>query len=92
MAPKKQKSVSRCSPPMSRFLFKVAETRKESSLFPTPSITRLLYCFLLLIARHLGQFSFQSLGVFILVGLSCHTPHVAHDNFEDEILWWFYGG
>ena len=24
-------------------------------------------------------------GVFILVGLSCHTPHVARDNFKDEI-------
>ena len=41
--------------------------------------------------RHLGKCSSQSLGVFILVGLSCHTPHVAHDNFDDEIFLCFYG-
>ena len=35
------------------------------SVFPTLSITLLLYCFILFIARHLGQCSSQSLGVFI---------------------------
>ena len=67
----------------SRFLFNVAETTKGSSLFPTLFIAFLLYCFILLIARNLGIPKF---GVFILVGLSYHTPHVAHDNFEDEIF------
>ena len=31
------------------------------------------------------------LGYLFLVSLSCHTRHVAHDNFEDEIFWCFYG-
>ena len=73
-----------------KVLIKVAETTKGSSLFLTLSIVLFLYCFLLLIARHLGQCSSQGLGVFIFVALSCHTLHVAHDNFEVEIFL-FYG-
>ena len=83
MAPKKQKSISRGSTQMSmsekssRFLFKVAKTTKGSSLFPTLFITLLLYCFVLLIARHLGQCSSQSLGVFFFFWLVYHvTPQM----------------
>ena len=67
------------------------ETRNGSSVFPTLSITLLLYCFLLLIARHLGECSSQSLGCLFFVSLSCHTPHVAYDNFEDEIFLCLFG-
>ena len=54
----------------------------QLSLLPFYFITLLLsfaHCYTF------RQGSSQSLGLFILIGLSCHTPHVAHDNFEDEI-------
>ena len=82
MAPKKQKSISRGSTQLSmsekssRFLFKVAKTTKGSSLFPTLFITLLLYCFVLLIAKHLGQCSSQSLGVFIFLLVYHVTPQM----------------
>ena len=74
-----QKTVSRGSIPRSRFEIIqdfYFETRKGSSVFLTLFIALLLHYFL---------------GVFILVDLSYHTPHVAHDNFKDEIFLWFYG-
>ena len=92
MAPKKKKSVSRGSTPMSM------SENHQGSYSKCPRLQRGVHFSELSLLPFYFIASFCSLldiydnvhlkvwGCFFFVSLSCHTSHVANDNFEDEIF------